>query len=243
MKKKSIGVIVAPETNKFSQRESNYRHLSVSEETAFYSFVKSGNVEMVKTTLKNMLDKGIVVGKLSADPLRQSKYWAICCVTLGTRSAIEGGLDEMEAFNLSDEYIRTIDELNSSEEIMDFIAKKVVDLTEKVRNSRGKDCPKSVRIAIDYVEKHLHENISVKDLCALSGYSENHFTRLFAKYLGKTPKQYILARKLEESKTLLEAGFGVSEIVYTLSFCSQSAYISLFKKAYGETPKKYAASL
>lgn len=241
MTNNKVGLIVAPETNKFDQRESNVSHTSTAEENAFYKFVTDGNVENIARAFDSLLEKGIVAGKLSKDPLRQSKYWAVASITLGTRAAIAGGLDEMEAFNLSDEYIRTIDEMNSTEEIMRFIGEKVLILTQAVRDSRGKNCPKNIRVTINYIEKHLHENISVKDLAALSGYSENHFTRLFSKYLGKTPKQYILARKLEESKLLLLSGYSVSKVVYTLSFCSQSAYIALFKKAYGETPKKFVS--
>lgn len=241
MKKHKLEVIVAPETNKFEQRESTITHTSIAEETAFYAFITDGNVENVTDALSSLLEKGIVAGKLSKDPLRQTKYWAVASITLGTRAAIAGGLDEMEAFNLSDEYIRLIDEMNSTEEIMQFIGEKVISLTEAVRRSRGKNCPKNIRTTLNYIEKHLHENISIKDLALLSGYSENHFTRLFSKYLGTTPKQYILNRKLEESKLLLSSGYSVSKVVYTLSFCSQSAFFALFKKAYGETPKKFVS--
>ncbi len=241
MKKHQKGLIIAPETNKFDQRESPISHTTVAEENAFYSFIADGNIDHIEAARDSMLEKGVVAGKLSKDPLRQSKYFAVASITLATRAAISGGLDEMEAFNLSDEYIRAIDEMNSTEEIITFISEKVVSLTKAVGESRGKNCPKSIRIALDHIEKHLHENIPVKDLAKLSGYSENHFTRLFSKYLGKTPKQYILGRKLEESKILLTAGYSVSKIVYTLSFCSQSAFIALFKKTYGETPKQFVS--
>ena len=105
----------------FSERESGVTHTPYETETMFFSLIKHGNVEGVKNGIEQLLSSNkIVAGRLSEDALRQTKYWAVCCVTLATRYAVQGGLDETAAFNFSDECIMKIDVLKSSTEILAF---------------------------------------------------------------------------------------------------------------------------
>ena len=80
-----------------------------------------GDTERLDTCLENMFNNGIVAGKLSEDNLRQIKYWAVSCITIATRYAIQGGLPEMEAYNLSDKFIRDIDVIDDGNAIIEYL--------------------------------------------------------------------------------------------------------------------------
>lgn len=43
----------------------------------------------------------------------------------------------------------------------------------------------------DYVETHLHEPITLKNLADAAGYSPWHAAKIFKKLLGKTPFEYV----------------------------------------------------
>ena len=100
----------------FAQREAGVAHTPYETEKVFYSCIRAGDAEGVKRFFDDYLSQGIVVGSMSADPLTQMKYFAVCCITLACRYAIAGGLEEKFAFNFSDECIRRVDGMKKGEE-------------------------------------------------------------------------------------------------------------------------------
>lgn len=242
--KQLINIQVLPRTENpsFEQRETGVLHTSYLEETAFYSQIQQGNTETVQQMLSKYLTSAVVIGRLSENPVRQMQYWAVCCITLGTRYAIQGGLEEMLAFNLSDQYIMQIDRLDSTEEITRYLGAIVLELTDLVRKNAHRNCPSPVRKCLHYIDSHLHETISLTDLAGLTGLSEPYLSRLFKKHVGQTIKNYMMEKKLETAKEMLQREYGQRDIAYDLGFCSQTYFITCFKKAYGITPHQYAAS-
>ncbi len=238
---KLLNIQIVPSANDplFEQRESGIVHTSYMEETAFYSLVQQGDVEAVKMVVDKYMTSGVFVGKLSDDPLMQMRYWAVCSITLGIRYAIQGGLDEHVAYNLSDEYIRKVDSFSASEEILEFAREKVVELTQLVHKNSRKGCPKPVRRSLDYIDKHLHEKITVADLAKQADLSTDYFSRIFKKYVGQSVGDYIMAKKLETAKSMLRNDIDPKLVAYYLGFCSQTYFITCFKKVYGITPHKY----
>lgn len=239
-----LNVRILPRTDNpiFEQRENGITHTSYMEETAFYSLVQQGDIENVKRYLVKYLQSEIVVGHLSDSEIRQMQYWAVCCVTLGTRYAIQGGLDEMTAYNLSDQYIMQIDAFRLPDEITAFLGKAVIELTELVRKSAHGKTPSAVRKCLKYIDAHLHEQIRLSALAAETGLSEDYTSRLFKKYIGVTVREYILDKRLEAAKIMLAGGAcDEKALAYYLGFCSQTYFITRFKKKYGITPHKYAS--
>lgn len=224
----------------FIQREMGLTHTSYMEETLFLSLIQQGNVGLVKQALKNQISSGIVIGRLSKNQIRQMKYWAVCCITLSTRYAIQGVLDDMLAFNLSDRVILTIDEMTNPQTITAYLEKMVVELTELVQKSHCKDYPVAILCCINYINKHLHEKITLSQLAALVGLSPDYLSKIFKNQVGKTISAYIMEKKLEAAKAMLLSNYEQKMVAYDLGFCSQTYFISCFKKFYGITPHKFA---
>ena len=107
----------------FAQRESGVRHTPYQAETAFYNCIKAGDCALLERKMEEYFQSGFVVGRLSGDPLRQMQYWAVSSVTLATRAALEGGLDELHAYNFSDRCIQTVDTLQSPEQIVEYLTR------------------------------------------------------------------------------------------------------------------------
>lgn len=97
-----------------------------------------------------------------------------------------------------------------------------------------------VEKAINFMQVHYMENISIKDIVRNLHVSEFHFMRLFKRYSGVGAYEYLTNYKINKSKSLLkETDFPVSDIAYRVGFNNVNNYIRDFKKLVGTTPLKY----
>ena len=105
--------------------------------------------------------------------------------------------------------------------------------TDKKYNSK-------ITRAIDYIEKHFHENFDMELLAELCYMSQPHLFRLFKSETGKTPLEYKTELRIECAKTLLADGeCQVGEIAVMLGFESIYYFSRVFKKSVGISPTEY----
>ena len=221
-----------------SERESGRTHTPYETEQLFYGCIRSGDVPRTKEMMQHLLAQTVVAGKLSYDPLRQMKYWAVCCITLATRAAIEGGLDETTAFNLSDESIRAVDAKGAAQEILAFLQKLCLELTGLVAQSRRQQTyPLAVRKAMHYIHANLHSKLNANVIAEVCGLSPDYLGALFKAHVGQPLGAYLRAERLNTAKQMLaETQKSTSEIAYLLGFCSESYFIKCFRASFGVTP-------
>lgn len=223
--------------------EQGMQHTAYRDEIRLLSCVKAGDVAKLFEEAKNF-QQGIFVGQMANSSIMQYKYMAVSCITLATRYAIQGGLNENEAYNFSDEFIRLIDSQNEPDKIIGFIFEKIIELTNLVKEARKK--PKHspyIKKCLLIIEKKLNEKITVTMLAEECGITADYLSQLFKKEMGEKISSYILRHKLELAQTLIFDGFDNSKICYMLGFSSQSHYISAFKKQFGVTPNEYLKTM
>lgn len=91
----------------------------------------------------------------------------------------------------------------------------------------------------EYINDHLHQDVKLIELAALAQMSPYHFLRLFKQSMGVTPHQYILQRRIEKAKCLLQRGeLSIAEVAASVGFCDQSHFTRYFKRIVGVTPKQ-----
>lgn len=228
----------------FYERENAITHTAFETEIMFYSCIKNGESEKAEKMMNLLLSQSVITGRLSDDPLRQMKYWAVCCITLATRYAISGGLDETTAYNYSDEVIYKIDNMKTPEEILLFLKSTCISLTDLVAKSKeNAHYPSTIRKCIHFINANLHEKLTLETLSKVCGVSPDYLSALFKKTTGQTVTSYIKEKRLEAAKQMLQKKYATSEVAYYLGFCSESYFIKCFKEQYGITPKKYLSSL
>lgn len=102
------------------------------------------------------------------------------------------------------------------------------------------EVPFILKKSIQYIQENIQEKIEVRQLSELSKWSHQHFIKNFNKYMGCTPYQYILKKKIEKAQTLIvETEYSLTAIAADFGFDSYSNFFKAFKKETGYTPDFY----
>lgn len=98
----------------------------------------------------------------------------------------------------------------------------------------------AIEAAEQWLEANLPGPVSVRALAAAVHLSERTLLRRFRKATGRTPKEYLLALRLELGKGLLATtGQTAAEIAARAGYADATAFYRLFKEMVGVTPGEY----
>jgi AraC family transcriptional regulator len=100
-----------------------------------------------------------------------------------------------------------------------------------------------LRRILDYVEANVEGDLTVGHLASVACLSRFHFTRAFKATVGRSPHQYVSARRLEHAKVLLARdNRPLADIALALDFSCQANFTRAFAQATGQTPGRYRRS-
>jgi transcriptional regulator GlxA family with amidase domain len=84
------------------------------------------------------------------------------------------------------------------------------------------------------------ENISVKQMCALSTLNERTFLRRFKKATGEGPLAYLQKMRLEKAKQMLTStDLSIEQITVAVGYVDVSSFRRLFRQSIGLSPTLY----
>jgi AraC family transcriptional regulator len=112
------------------------------------------------------------------------------------------------------------------------------------RPQRGRDgaLPRArLRAVVEYVEGHLDSGPTLGQMAAVARLSPYHFARQFKKTTGLPPHQYVIVRRVERAKQVLQEGDDVplAEVAAHAGFSDQSQFSRHFKRLVGVTPRQF----
>lgn len=94
--------------------------------------------------------------------------------------------------------------------------------------------------AVEFVNTHRHEAVSMGDMAKLCHLSPSYFSRLFRREMGENFISYVNRQKVQWAKELLrQTSSSVSEIAAQLGYLDSSYFINVFKRFEGITPLAY----
>lgn len=91
----------------------------------------------------------------------------------------------------------------------------------------------------NYINNHYDTDLNLDMLSHTRFVSKFHLLRLFKKYYGQTPKQYLTDIRLEKSKEYLKQGMSIMDTCFAVGFESPSSFCTLFKSKTGLTPTAF----
>lgn len=106
--------------------------------------------------------------------------------------------------------------------------------------SSAKRTNKECAVIKRYIDNNYKENITLDTLAQLTHMSKYYLVHAFSKYMGISPINYLIEKRVEESKNLLSStNYSISQISDIIGFSSQSYFSQVFKREAGETPGEY----
>ncbi|SFJ15160.1 AraC-type DNA-binding protein [Paenibacillus sp. UNC496MF] len=100
--------------------------------------------------------------------------------------------------------------------------------------------PVQISRGIAYIEEHLTEPITIEQIARQSGWSHEHFTRMFVAAVGISPKRMLLERRINLAEELMMMGGStVKHIAFQCGFGDEHHFSKIYKRIRGITATEY----
>jgi len=95
----------------------------------------------------------------------------------------------------------------------------------------------TIELAIEYIHKHLKEDIQLKEIAYAAAVSENHLIRLFKRHLNTTPIEYLWNRRITHAVDLLQrTGLSIGQVASESGFKTSYHFSRRIREVTGFTP-------
>jgi len=113
----------------------------------------------------------------------------------------------------------------------------LMEIASEVLSYR-KTYPEPVAHALELIEHQFGEHsISLETLAVQVGLSKYYFARMFKQYVGESPGEYLLQKRMQTAMDLLlRTSQSVKEIQYICGFSNYSYFLTVFRKFHGVPP-------
>lgn len=99
---------------------------------------------------------------------------------------------------------------------------------------------KQINRAVDFIEAHLCEVLTIDEVAREAGLSRWHFQRIFASTVGETVGDYISTRRLSNAAfALLSSDQRVIAVALDYGYQSHAAFTRAFARVFGMTPSAF----
>jgi AraC family transcriptional regulator len=102
---------------------------------------------------------------------------------------------------------------------------------------------RKIRHALAFIDSHLGDDLTLQHIAEALCVSPHHFAHVFRQAVGVAPHQYVIRRRVERAKELLDTtDLPIVEIALSVGCANQSHFSALFHRATGLTPHSYRAA-
>lgn len=100
-----------------------------------------------------------------------------------------------------------------------------------------------VQKAAEYLRENFEKDVTIEQLVEASHLSKAYFLRLFRRYMGTTPYNYLLCQRITRAKELLvTTDLAVGSIAQQVGFYNEANFSTRFAKMASQSPRDYRRS-
>ncbi|ESX25317.1 AraC family transcriptional regulator [Mesorhizobium sp. LSJC264A00] len=104
----------------------------------------------------------------------------------------------------------------------------------------GKSASRAAALARGYLEENAERSVRSDELEAVTGLDRYALSRHFRATYSTSPHRFLLMRRLQKARRMIEVGEPLAEIAVGAGFSDQSHFNRHFKKAFGLTPGRWS---
>ena len=121
-----------------------------------------------------------------------------------------------------------------------LVEQKLLTVAEQIAAQEVAAPSKMIRAALDYINEHFHENISLLDVAENINISKNYLCDIFKKELGVTFINYVTNLRIEKAKEYLTGtDMKMYEVSSAVGYNDYAYFSQIFKKHTGKTLSSY----
>ena len=124
-------------------------------------------------------------------------------------------------------------------EFFGIMVEKRYDAQMDTRSSRFRQKAEQLKPALEYIETHYGQSISLETLARLTGMSPKYFCRFFKTIVHRSPIDYVNYYRIECASSFLTTGdMTIAEIAQHCGYNDSSFFNKQFRKYKGTTPRQ-----
>ena len=202
--------------------------------------IKAGNENLVKNSL-DKISGFISSTTISNNYLRNYYYSTLSSINNIRNSVLAANSDKKHEDSIEfSSILKMIEKSDNTEELNSLIENVAINISKKVNNFNNKSIKITLRKAINYINEHYSEQLTLYEVAAHTFVTTFYISRMFKKELGTTFVDYLNDLRIEKAKELLKNVRYKSYEVASLVGIPDPHYFSrLFKKHSGITPSEY----
>lgn len=128
-------------------------------------------------------------------------------------------------------------------QLLEYLLSRFIPLNQyRTSLEVNKDYMNGIMKAVEYIEQHFRERITLEMLSQISGYHPTYFSKMFCKVTGENYIDRLTSLRINYAKMLLKKGVAVSEACFASGFGSLSNFVAVFKKKCKMSPSAYRNS-
>ncbi|WP_307437699.1 AraC family transcriptional regulator [Labrys monachus] len=135
---------------------------------------------------------------------------------------------------------RGLDEL-AADDIVSRIAQGLARHGGQAPKPLGRLAARQVTLAREFLEANATRPVRSEELESVTGLDRFALSRHFRAMLATSPHRFLLMRRLQHARRLIDRGEPLAEVAAAAGFADQSHLSRHFKKAFGLTPGRWAA--
>ena len=209
-------------------------------EKALLEGIKSGNETAVEGRLKDIYSYIRNIDPSQKEFIKNF-YWntitSINNIRLSLMSSEDGR--KVEYTELSGLY-GLIEKCGNADELHTLLEESARSVVSKVNNYNNKSIKLILRKAVEYLQTHYHEPITLNEVAEHTFVSTYYISRMFKKEMGKNFVDYLNELRIEKAKELLkDVRYKTYEVAEKVGIPDAHYFSRLFKKYVGMTPTEY----
>ncbi len=96
-----------------------------------------------------------------------------------------------------------------------------------------------VERAIQWMKWQHSKPITIEQMASELGYHRTYLSKIFKKYAGVSPIQYLMKLRLDKAKSLLVEKLTIEQIAFSVGYADALYFSKQFKKHFGTSPSEY----
>ncbi len=206
--------------------------------------IKSGNEDLVRVSTQNIA-RYVTTNKININYMKNFYYTTLSSINNIRISVSAAELDKKheEGKDIAS-LLKLIEKSESAEELNSLLEDVAIRIAAKVNSFNNRSIKLILRKAIDYIQEHYSEPVTLNEVAENIYVSTFYISRMFKKELGKSFVDYLNDVRVEKAKELLkDIKYKTYEVAEIVGISDPHYFSKLFKKYSGMTPSEYRETI